>query len=49
MYGRFEAIGYKNGKKGIFTFTVKLYNGIANKIYDQMVKMGFTDISVHLK
>lgn len=48
MYGTFEVTAYWRGKRQIRYFTVKLWNGIANRIYDEMEGRGFTHINVHL-
>ena len=48
MKGTFEVIGYKNSKKSIRYYTVNLYNGVANDIFDKMKKMGYKNIDVRL-
>ena len=48
MKGTFEVIAYKEKKRAVCYFTVELYNGIANVIYDHMAKKGYRDISIRL-
>ena len=48
MKGTFEVTGMKNGKRTVRYYTVELWNGIANYLYDRMKAMGYTDINVHL-
>ena len=48
MKGTFEVTADKNGKQTVRYYTVELFNGIANLIYDRMVKMGYLNINIHL-
>ena len=48
MMGTFEVLAYWKGKRTVRYFTVKLYNGIACDIYDNMVLRGYTRVDVRL-
>ena len=46
--GTFEVTAMKHGKKIVKYYTVVLKNGIANTLYDLCVRLGYTEINVHL-
>lgn len=48
MYGTFEVTAYWRGKRQIRYYTVKLWNGITNKIHDELSLRGFTRIDIRL-
>lgn len=48
MKGTFEVTAEKDGRKTVRYYTVELFSGIANLIYEHMEKMGYTNINIHL-
>ena len=48
MKGTFEVKATKGSQKTVRYYTVRLYNGIANELYDRMKKLGYKDINIRL-
>lgn len=48
MYGTFEIVAKKKGKVVVQYYTVVLYNGIANKIFNDYKKAGYKNIHIRL-
>ena len=48
MKGTFEITAKRNRRTSIRYITTTLYNGVANKIHDDLTKQGFKDIDIRL-
>ena len=48
MKGTFEVTATRNGKQTVRYYTVELFNGITNVIYDRLARLGYSNINIHL-